>query len=73
MAEKVDTTLDIEIEETTQEEIVAEIDREAHERLHMSFNSFLEAYRSGDLPDTLAVNELIILLRFAGFGKGAAA
>lgn len=53
-------------EEVTREEIVAEIDREARARLGMSFDEFRRHYREGDLPDTLAVNELVILLRFAG-------
>jgi len=54
--------------EVSEEDLVAEIDREARERLNMSFEDFVNAYREGSLPDTLAVNELVILLRFAGFG-----
>lgn len=58
----------VEVEEVSREEIIAEIDRQAKERLGgMSFEEFLAAYRDGALPDTLAVNELVILLRFAGF------
>jgi hypothetical protein len=58
----------IEVEEVSREEIVEEIDREARESLDMSFDEFLRAYREGDLPDTLAANELVSLLRFAGLG-----
>ena len=47
---------------------VEEVDREARESLGMSFDEFLQSYREGDLPDTLAANELVSLLRFAGLG-----
>lgn len=73
MAEKVNEMQAVEVEEVTREEIVEEIDREARERLGMSFDEFYEGYRNGDLPDTLAVNELVILLRFAGLGNRAPA
>jgi len=56
----------VEVEEVTREEVIEEIDREARENLEMSFDEFLRAYREGDLPDTLAANELVSLLRFAG-------
>lgn len=58
----------VEIEEVSQKQIIEEIDLEARESLDMSFDEFLQAYREGDLPDTLAVNELVTLLRFAGLG-----
>ncbi len=58
----------IEVEEVSREEVIEEIDRESRESLDMSYDEFLEAYRDGDLPDTLAANELVILLRFAGLG-----
>ncbi len=56
----------IEVEEVSREEVIEEIDHESRESLHMSFDEFLQAYREGDLPDTLAANELVTLLRFAG-------
>ncbi len=69
MAEWLDQEIEaVEVEEVSREEIIEEIDREARERLRMSFDQFYECYRNGDLPDTLAANELVILLRFAGFG-----
>ena len=58
----------VEVEEVSQEQIIEEIDREARESLGMSFDEFLQAYHEGELPDTLAVNELVTLLRFAGLG-----
>jgi hypothetical protein len=58
----------VEVEEVSQEQIIEEIDHEARESLDMSFDEFLQAYQEGDLPDTLAVNELVTLLRFAGIG-----
>lgn len=74
MAEKVDSTQTVDgVEEVTREEIVAEIDREARDRLGMTFEEFRAAHEEGGLPDTLAVNELLILMRFAGLGRGAAA
>jgi len=74
MAEKVDNAQSVDgIEEVTREEIVAEIDREAKRRLGMTFEEFYAEYREGNLPDTLAVNELTILLRFAGLGRCTAA
>lgn len=57
----------VEVEEVSREEIVEEIEREARESLEMSFDEFLRAYREGGLPDTLVANELVSLLRFAGF------
>ena len=74
MARKMDDTLTVDgVEEVGREEIVAEIDREAKGRLGMTFEEFRAAYEGGGLPDTLAVNELLILMRFAGLGRGAAA
>ena len=58
----------VEVEEVSQEQIIEEIDHESRESLDMSFDEFLQACREGDLPDTLAVNELVTLLRFAGLG-----
>jgi hypothetical protein len=49
-------------------EIIEEIDREAPESLDTSFDEFLRAHRAGDLPNMLAVNELVTLLRFARLG-----
>lgn len=72
MAEKLENAEypNIEVEEFTREEIVEEIDREARERLGMTgFEEFLTAYVEGTLPDTLAVNELVILLRVAGLAR----
>jgi hypothetical protein len=63
----------VEVEEVSRGEMIGEIDREARERLGMSFDQFYECYRNGDLPDTLVVNELVILLRFAGLGDRASA
>lgn len=74
MAEWLDEEIKaVEVEEVSREEMIEEIDREARGRLGMSFDRFYECYRSGDLPDTLAVNELVILLRFAGLGDRASA
>lgn len=74
MAEKMDNTLTVDgVEEVSREEIVAEIDREAKGRLGMTFEEFRSAYEEGGLPDTLAVNELMILMRFAGLGRGTTA
>ena len=52
-----------EVIELSEEELIRELDQEAKERLGMSFEQFVEHYNSGLLPDTLAVNELVILLR----------
>ncbi len=52
-----------EVYRTSEEEIPYEIDQEARRRLSMSGEEFAEAYlKGGLLPDTLAVNELAILL-----------
>ena len=48
--------------EISEEELLAQIGREAEERLGMSLIEFAEKYRRGELPDTPAVNELGILL-----------
>jgi hypothetical protein len=63
----------VEVEEVSREEVVEEINREARENLGMTFDEFLRAYREGNLPDTLAVNELVTLLRFAGLEEGVSA
>ena len=74
MAEWLDEEIEaVEVEEVSREEMIEEIDREARERLGVSFDQFYERYRNGDLPDTLVVNELVILLRFAGLGDRASA
>ena len=55
-----------EIIEVSPEELLAEVDRGAQNRLGMSgWQEFAERYHSGLLPDTLAVNELGILLESA--------
>jgi hypothetical protein len=59
-----DGALPAEILEISDEELVREIDRQAKERLGISYEEFVEAYRKGTLLDTLAVNELVILHRF---------
>ena len=74
MAEWLDEEIEaFEVEEVAWGEMIEEIDREARERLGMSFDQFYECYRNGDLPDTLVVNELVILLRFAGLGNRSSA
>ena len=52
-----------EVVELSEEELIREIDQEAQERLGIGFEQFLDEYQAGTLPDTLAVNELVILLR----------
>jgi hypothetical protein len=55
-----------EIVEVTPQELLAEVDRGARQRLHLSgWEEFAEMYHGGLLPDTLAVNELGILLESA--------
>ncbi len=49
-------------EDVTSEDLFAEIDRESRRRLGMSGAEFARKYRQHELPDTLAVNELGILL-----------
>lgn len=56
----------VEVREVTQEEVIEEISRDVRARLGMTLEEFGDAYRKGTLPDTLAVNELVITLRFAG-------
>jgi len=52
-----------EVVEVTTDELLARVDRGARKRLNMSgWEEFAEKYRRGELPDTLAVNELGILL-----------
>ncbi len=53
--------------EISDEELREQIEREAKSRLGMSFEEFVEAYQEGTLPDTPAVNELVILLRFVEY------
>lgn len=62
MAHKYDERKPAEILEISEEELLAQIGREAEERLGMSLGEFAEKYRRGELPDTSAVNELGILL-----------
>lgn len=49
------------------EELREHIAREAEARLGMTYEKFVEAYQEGSLPDTVAVNELIILLDFVEY------
>ena len=62
MSEKRDERKPAEILEVSEEELLAQIGREAEERLGMSLEEFAEKYCRGELPDTPAVNELGILL-----------
>ncbi len=62
MVEKYDESKPAEVVEISEEELLAQIGREAEERLGMSLIEFAEKYRRGELPDTPAVNELGILL-----------
>lgn len=50
--------------EISDDELLKEIGRESEARLGMDLGALVEAYREGALPDTLAANELAILLRF---------
>ena len=53
----------VEFCEVTREELLARVDRGAKRRLGLSgWEEFAEKYHCGLLPDTLAVNELSILL-----------
>ncbi len=55
-----------EVVEVSAEELLEEVDRGAINRLGLSgWREFAEKYHSGLLPDTLAVNELGILLESA--------
>jgi hypothetical protein len=55
-----------EVEEVSTEELLAEVDRGARKRLRLSgWQEFADRYHRGLLPDTLAVNELGILLESA--------
>jgi hypothetical protein len=55
-----------EVVEVAPEELLEEVDRGARQRLHLSgWEEFAERYHGGQLPDTLAVNELGILLESA--------
>jgi hypothetical protein len=59
--------------EISDDELREEISREVQARLGMDFDHFVEAYREGTLPDTLAVNELVMLLRFVELSGGVRA
>lgn len=62
MTEKHDDRKPAEVLEISAEDVLAQIGREAEERLGMSLEEFAEKHRRGKLPDTSAVNELGILL-----------
>jgi hypothetical protein len=58
-----DGAIPAEIGEISREELLARVDRGAKGRLGLSgWEEFADMYRHGELPDTLAVNELGILL-----------
>ena len=59
--------------EISDDELREQIGREAEARLGMDFDEFVESYREGTLPDTLAVNELVMLLRFVELSGGVRA
>lgn len=59
----------VDVKEVTREEVIEEITQGARTYLNMTFEEFRDAYRNGTLPDTLAANELIITLRFAGLTR----
>jgi hypothetical protein len=61
---------EIEPVEISDDELREGIAREAEARLGMTYEELVEAYQEGTLPDTLAVNELVILLRFLEFSGG---
>lgn len=52
--------------EVTASELERRIDREARERLNMTFAEFVTAYREGALPDTLAAAEIRVLVNSLG-------
>ncbi len=56
--------------EISDEELREQLAQETETRLNMSFEEFLEAYQAGTLPDTLDVNELVILLHFLEYSDG---
>lgn len=64
---------EIEPVEISDDELREEIAREVEARLGMGYDEFVEAYREGTLPDTLAVNELVMLLRFVELSGGVRA
>jgi hypothetical protein len=64
---------EIEPVEISDDELRAEIAREVGVRLGMGYDEFVEAYQEGTLPDTLAVNELVMLLRFVELSGGVRA
>jgi len=55
--------------EISDEELREQIAQEAKDRLGMTYDEFLKAYHEGDLPDTPAVNELVILLDFVEYSS----
>ena len=57
----------VEISDT---ELLEEIGRESEIRLGMDLDTLIQAYREGTLPDTLAANELVILLHFLEYSGG---
>jgi hypothetical protein len=56
--------------EISDDELREEIGREAEARLDLTYDEFVEAYREGTLPDTLAANELAMLLYFVEYSSG---
>jgi hypothetical protein len=56
--------------EITDEELLEGIREAVEARTDMTFDEFVEAYREGLLPDTLATNELAMLLRFVELSSG---
>lgn len=56
--------------EISDDELREQIAQEVETRLGMDFSKFIEAYEAGTLPDTLDVNELVILLHFLEYSGG---
>ncbi len=56
--------------EISDAELLKEIGRESEARLGMDLDALIVAYREGTLPDTLAANELAILLSFLEYSGG---
>lgn len=59
--------------QVSDEEILEQIDREAGMRMGMESGQFAEAYRKGSLPDTLAANELAMMMRFVEISRSVPA
>ena len=53
-AEQRNGAIPAEVVDLSDEELIREIDEEARKRLRISFKQFVEEYRAGTLPDTLA-------------------